>query len=168
MCKDTYILRLTNTVIGNESTTLNANKDKVSIRLPNHLRSKGKCSVKVISIHIALQNATSNRVVANGVNIIAIRSNILQLGHSNENNASNTILGSAIIPADTTRAVSVDTSDALNFTCGSLPDVIELERMCYDHANNFNLIAANNYTTDVVPFQVTLQITYDEDDKHDM
>ncbi len=166
MCKDTYILRLTNTVIGNESTTLNADKNKVSIRLPNYLRSKGKCSVKVISIHIALQNATANRVVANGVNIIAIRSNILQLGHSNENNASNTILGSAIIPADTTRAVSVDTSDALNFTCGGLPDVIELERMCYNHAGTFNLIAANNYTTAVVPFQVTLQITFDEDDKN--
>ena len=166
MCKDTYILRLTNSVIGNESADLNNNNDKVSIRIPNHLRSKGKCMVKVISIHIALQNGTGTRVVANGTNIIAIRSNILQLGHSNENNASNQILGSAIIPLDTTRAVSVDTSDALNFTCGSLPDVIELERMCYDPANKFNLIAADNYTTDVVPYQVTLQISFDEDDKN--
>jgi len=166
MCKDTYILRLTNSVIGNESADLNTNKDKVLIRIPNHLRSKGKCMIKVISIHIALQNGTSNRVVANGTNIIAIRSNILQLGHSNENNGSNQILGSAIIPLDTTRAVAVDTSDALNFTCGSLPDVIELERVCYDPSNNFNLIAANNYTTDVVPFQVTLQISFDEDDKN--
>ena len=166
MCKDTYILRLTNSVIGNESADLNNNNDKVSIRIPNHLRSKGKCMVKVISIHIALQNGTGTRVVANGTNIIAIRSNILQLGLSNENNASNQILGSAIIPLDTTRAVSVDTSDALNFTCGSLPDVIELERMCYDPANKFNLIAADNYTTDVVPYQVTLQISFDEDDKN--
>ena len=166
MCKDTYILRLTNSVIGNESADLNNNNDKVSIRIPNHLRSKGRCMIKVISIHIALQNGTGTRVIANGTNIIAIRSNILQLGHSNENNASNQILGSAIIPLDTTRAVSVDTSDALNFTCGSLPDVITLERMCYDPGNKFNLIAADNFTTDVVPFQIVLQIQFDEDDKN--
>ena len=166
MCKDTYILRLTNSVIGNESADLNNNNDKVSIRIPNHLRSKGRCMIKVISIHIALQNGTGTRVIANGTNIIAIRSNILQLGHSNENNASNQILGSAIIPLDTTRAVSVDTSDALNFTCGSLPDVITLERMCYDPSNKFNLIAADNFTTDVVPYQITLQIQFDEDDKN--
>ena len=166
MCKDTYILRLTNSVIGNESADLNNNNDKVSIRIPNHLRSKGRCMIKVISIHIALQNGTGTRVIANGTNIIAIRSNILQLGHSNENNASNQILGSAIIPLDTTRAVSVDTSDALNFTCGSLPDVITLERMCYDPSNKFNLIAADNFTTDVVPFQIVLQIQFDEDDKN--
>mgnify|MGYP003634979948 FL=1 len=168
MCKDTYILRLTNTVIGNEAAILNTTKDIVSIRIPAHLRNKGKCSVKVISIHIALQNAAAARVVANGVNIIGIRSNIPQLGHSNELNGPNQILGSAIIPADTTRVVAVDTSDALNFTCPKLPDVIELERVCYDHANNFNLIAANAYTTNTVPYQVTLQITFDEDDKHDM
>ena len=165
MCKDKYILRLTNTTIGNESVTLNSDKNAVSIRLPAHLRNKGKCNIKVISIHIALQNATANRVVANGVNLICIRSNISNLGHSNENNGFNQILGEAVIPADTTRAVSIDSSEALEFTCGSLPDVIELERMCYDHANSFNLIAAKNYTTAVVPFQVVLEITFDEDHK---
>lgn len=166
MCRDTYILRLTNTVIGNEAADLNSTKDKVNIRLPNHLRSKGRCMVKVVSINIALQTGTSNRVVANGTNMICIRSNLQQLGHSNENNGFNQILGEAIIAADTTRAVSVDTSDALTFTCPALPDVIELERMCYDPANNFNLIAAKNFTTNVVPFQVMLEITFDEDDTH--
>jgi|TARA_R100001086_G_scaffold91549_1_gene45347 hypothetical protein len=164
MCKDKYILRMTNTVIGNEAADLNADKNAVSIRLPAHLRNKGKCNIKVISIHIALQNATANRVVANGVNLICIRSNIPNLGHSNENNAFNQILGEAVIPADTTRAVSIDATEALEFTCGALPDVIELERMCYDHANNFNLIAAKNYTTAVVPFQVVLEITFDSDE----
>jgi hypothetical protein len=166
MCKDTYILRLTNTVIGNESADLNTDKDVISIRLPNHLRAKGKCKVKVVSINISLQTGTSNRVVANGTNIICIRSNLLQLGHSNENNASNVILGEAIIESDTTRVVSVNTSEALTFTCGGLPDVIELERLCYDPANTFNLIRANNFTTNVVPFQVMLEISFDEDDKN--
>ena len=35
--------------------------------------------------------------------------------------------------------------------------------MCYDPANNFNLIAADEFTTDVVPFQCVLQIEFDED-----
>jgi len=163
MCKDRYILRLTNTVIGNEEPDLNSDKNAVSIILPAHLRNKGKCNIKVISIHIALQNATANRVVANGVNLICIRSNIRSMGHNNENNGFSNILGEAIIAADTTRAVSIDATEALEFTCPSLPDVIELERMCYDHANSFNLIAAKNYTTAVVPFQVVLEITFDED-----
>ena len=63
-----------------------------------------------------------------------------------------------------TNAVQLDSSEALTFTCPQLPDVIELERMAYDPANNFNLIAANNYTANVVPFQVTLEITFDEDE----
>jgi len=163
MCKDKYILRLTNTVIGNEAAVINTDKNSVSITLPAHLRNKGKCNIKVISIHIALQNATATRVVANGVNLICIRSNIRSMGHSNENNGFSNILGQAIIPADTTRVVSIDPTEALEFTCPSLPDVIELERMCYNHAGTFNLIAAKNYTTAVVPFQVTLEITFDED-----
>jgi hypothetical protein len=92
-----------------------------------------------------------------------MRSNILQLGHSNENNGLNQILGSGVVQDNNTNAVQLDSVSALEFTCGGLPDVIELERMCYDPANNFNLIAANNYTANVVPFQVTLEITFDED-----
>jgi len=163
MCKDKYILRLTNSVYGNQEADLNADKNAVSIRLPAHLRNKGKCNIKVISIHIALQNAAAARVVANGVNLICIRSNIRSLGHSNENNGFNNILGEAIIPADTTRVVSIDATEAMEFTCPSLPDVIVLERMCYNHAGSFNLIAANNYTTNPVPFQVVLEIVFDED-----
>lgn len=163
MCKDKYILRLTNSVIGNEDADLNTNKNGVNIRLPAHLRNKGKCNVKVISIHMALQNAALARVVANGTNLICMRSNIMSLGHSNENNGFNQILGEAIIPLDTTRAVSIDATEAMEFTCGGLPDVIELERMCYS-PTTFKLIAADAFTTSVVPFQVVLEITFDEDE----
>ena len=161
MCKDKFILRLANTVIGNEAPTLSNGKSSASIILPAHLRNKGRCNVKVISAFIALQNATATRVVANGVNLIALRSNIQQLGHSNENNAYSNILAQSTIAADTTRSVSLEASDALEFTCPALPDVIEIDRVCYDHANSFNLIAAKNYTTATVPFQVTLEITFD-------
>lgn len=161
MCKTKYVLRLTNTVVGNQTPILSTDKSSASIILPAHLRNKGKCNVKVISAFIALQNSTATRVVANGVNLIALRSNIRQLGHSNENNGYSNILAQSTIAADTTRAVSLEASDALEFTCPALPDVIEIDRVCYDHANSFNLIAAKNYTTATVPFQVTLEITFD-------
>lgn len=165
MCKDTYILRLTNTVIGNETVTLNADKSKVDIRLPNHLRSRGKCTVSVVEITMSLRNGAGNRVIANGTHIVCLRSNISQLGWGNEQNSQNQILGSGIIPDNNSNAVQLDSTSSLTFTCPQLPDVITLERMCYDPANNHNLIAANSFTTDTVPFQVVLQIEFDEDDK---
>lgn len=168
MCKDTYILRLTNTTIGNEAVQLNSDKSGCFIIIPAHLRNKGKCTISVVEISMSLRNGTGNRVIANGTHIVCIRSNIPQLGYGNENNGYNQILGSGIVPDNNTNAVQLDSTSSLNFTCPSLPDVIELERMCYDPANNHNLIAANNFTTDTVPFQVVLQITFDEDDKHNM
>jgi hypothetical protein len=165
MCNDKYILRLSNTAIGNEQPTLSANKDKVEIRLPNHLRSRGKCTVSVIEITVSLRNGSGNRVVANGTHILAIRSNIPQLGWGNEANSQNQILGSGIIPDNNANAVQLDSTSSLTFTCPQLPDVVELERMCYDPANNFNLIPADEFVTDVVPFQVVLQIEFDEDHK---
>ena len=167
MCKnrDKFILRLSNTSIGNISPILNADKNACSIRLPADLRNKGKCNVKVIEITVSLRNGSGTRVVANGTHIVAIRSNIKQLGYGNEQNGFNQILGSGIIPDNNANAVQIDSSEALEFTCPQLPDVIELERLCYDPANNFNLIAANNYTTNVVPFQVVLQLTFDDDHK---
>jgi len=164
MCKDKYILRLTNTVIGNEPADLSTDKSVVNIRLPAHLRNKGKCNVKVISIHIALQNAGLTRVIEDGVNLVCIRSNIQQLGHGNEQNGFNQILGEAVVESDTTRAVSINSTEALEFTCPNLPDVIELERMAYDKESGTPILyKANNYTTNPVPFQVVLQITFDED-----
>jgi len=163
MCKTKHILRLTNTVSGNEQPTLSADKSAVSIRLPAHLRNKGRCNIKVVEITISLRNGSGNRVIANGTHIVAMRSNIMQFGHGNEQNGFNQILGSGVVQDNNTNAVQLDSASALEFTCGGLPDVIDLERVCYDPANSFNLIAANNFTTDVVPFQVTLEITFDED-----
>ena len=165
MCSDKYILRLSNTTIGNETVTLNTDKSKVDIRLPNHLRSRGKCTVSVVEITMSLRNGSGNRVIANGTHIVCLRSNISQLGWGNEQNSQNQILGSGIVPDNNANAVQLDSTSSLTFTCPQLPDVITLERMCYDPANNHNLIAANSFTTDTVPFQVVLQITFDEDDK---
>lgn len=166
MChKDKYILRLTNTVIGNEAVQLNSDKSACFIRIPAHLRNKGKCTISVIEVTISLRNGSGNRVVGNGTHIICLRSNIPQLGYCNEQTSQNQILGSGIIVDNNANAVQLDSTSSLTFTCPKLPDVIELERMCYDPSNNHNLIAANNYTTDTVPFQVVLQIEFEEDHK---
>ena len=163
MCSEKYILRLSNTTIGNETVTLNTDKSKVDIRLPNHLRSRGKCTVSVVEITMSLRNGSGNRVIANGTHIVCLRSNISQLGWGNEQNSQNQILGSGIVPDNNTNAVQLDSTSSLTFTCPQLPDVIELERMAYDPNNNHNLIAANSFTTDVVPFQCVLQIEFEDD-----
>lgn len=163
MCSEKYILRLSNTTIGNETVTLNTDKSKVDIRLPNHLRSRGKCTVSVVEITMSLRNGSGNRVIANGTHIVCLRSNISQLGWGNEQNSQNQILGSGIVPDNNANAVQLDSTSSLTFTCPQLPDVIELQRMCYDPANNHNLIAANSFTTDTVPFQVVLQIEFEDD-----
>ena len=76
MCNDKYILRLSNTTIGNQAADLNTNKDKVSIRIPNHLRSKGKCMISVVEITMSLRNGSGNRVIANGTHIVCLSSSI--------------------------------------------------------------------------------------------
>lgn len=162
---DKYILRLSNSVIGNEAPRLNANKNGVFIVVPNLLVGKGKCNVKVNDIAISLRNGTGTRVVANGTHIICLRANIPKLGYNNENNGLPNILGSAVIADNNANAVKIDSNSSYEFTCPQLPQEIFLERMCYDPANNHNLIAADNFTTDVVPFTVDLELEFFEDMK---
>jgi len=50
----------------------------------------------------------------------------------------------------------------MEFTCVRLPSQVTLERMCYDPANDHNLIAADEFTTDAVPFQVDLELIFHE------
>ena len=165
--KDNYIIRITNSSLASEVITLNTAKNKASFEVPNFLRSKGKCNIQVVSSSIALQNGTDTRIIANGENLIVMRSNIQMMGFNTETNGLPNILGTAIVPADTTRVVALDSVAAMEFTCTALPPVIEVERMTYDAANDRDLIPADNYTTEVVPFQITLQLSFYEDEhKH--
>ena len=165
--KDNYIIRITNTSLATNVITLNTAKNVGKFEVPNWLRSKGKCNIQVVSSSVALQNAAGARVLANGENMIVMRSNIAMLGFNTETNGLPNILGSAIVPLDTTRVVSLDSVSAMEFTCTQLPPVIEVERMTYKSTTAFDLQAADNYTTDVVPFQITLQLSFYEDEhKH--
>ena len=164
MClSDKYILRLTNTVVGNQPVRLNANKNGVFITVPNYLVGKGKCNIKVNDINVQLRNDTATRVVPNGTHLVCIRSNIPKLGYNNENNGQPNILGTAVIETDNVNAVKIDSSSSYEFTCPQLPQEIFLERMCYNITGSFNLVPAISYTTNTVPFQVDLEIEFFED-----
>ena len=165
MCKtDNYILRITNTSLSEDLIVVDNLLGTVSLRIPLILLSKGKCRVTVIDSAISLRNASgADRVVTNDTHIIALRSNISSLGFNSETGGNANILGSAIIPADTTNVVSLDSQNPLSFVCMQLPAIILIERMCYDSSSPFKLIRANNYTTATVPFQVTLSINFFED-----
>ena len=165
--KDNYIIRITNSTLANDVITLNTAKNLASFEVPNWLRSKGKCNVQVVSSSIALQNGTGTRVLANGENIIAMRTNIPMLGYNSETAGLPNIIGTAIVPADSTRVVALDSVSAMEFTCTQLPPTIEMERMTYKKTTPFNLISATNFTTDVVPFQVTLELSFYEDEHSD-
>ncbi len=158
---------MTNTVVGNQAARLNTNKNGVFITVPNYLVGKGKCNIKVNDINVSLRNGTENRVIANAIHLVCIRSNIPKLGYNNENNGQPNILGSAVVETDNVNAVKIDSSSSYEFTCPQLPQEIFLERMCYKATTPFNLIAADNYTTNVVPFQVDLEIEFFEDMKKD-
>ncbi len=162
--RDNYIVRITNTTLANDVITLNTAKNLASFDVPNWLRSKGKCNIQVVSSSIALQNGSDDRVLANGENIIAMRTNIPMLGFNSENVGLPNIIGTAIVPADSTRVVALDSVAAMEFTCTQLPPTIEVERMTYGKTSPFNLIPATNYTTNIVPFQVTLQLSFYEDE----
>jgi len=165
--KDNYIIRITNTSLATNLITLNTNKNLAQFEVPNWLRSKGKCNIQVVSSSIALRNATGTRVLTGGANLIVMRSNIAMLGFNTETAGLPNILGTAIVPLDTTRVVSLDSVSAMEFTCTQLPPVIEIERMTYKKTTPFDLIAADNNSTDVVPFQITLQLSFYEDEhKH--
>ena len=167
MCGDNHIIRITNTTLADDVVTVDNANGSFTFITPIDLQ-KRKCKVSVIDSSIALRNAAgADRVVANDTHILCIRSNISMLGYNTENNGRNNILGSAIIPADTTNVVSLDANNGMIFTCPELPPRIEIERMCYDPATPFKLIPANNYTAATVPLQITLSVEFfDEmDDK---
>ena len=159
MCSDNHILRITNTTLASDVVTVDNANGSFSFIVPIDLQ-KRKCKISVIDSSISLRNGNGDRVVANHTHIIAIRCNIPMLGYSTENNGRNNILGSAVIPANTTAAVSLDAQTAMSFTCPELPPRIEIERMCYDLENGQKLIPANEYTAETVPLQITLSIQF--------
>ena len=157
-----YILRLSNSAVGNEAPILSSDKSKATIIIPGWLRKKGACNIRVIDMTIALKNGSGTSVVVDGTHIVALGVQRLpMLGWSNETNTVPQILGTGVVNAQSS-AVKLDSSSAREFTCPELPSQLTLERKSYSVSTG-KLIDANAFTTTVVPYQVDLEIVFSED-----
>ena len=171
MClHDVYVLRLANTSKSNtvnNPLTLSTDKASVTIAIPDEMRKKGKCQIRVIGANINLQNGNNSatRVIPANTHIVALGWDLPVLGFDNEVTGPPQIFGSAS-DVSSKNACNLDSVDSNTFTCLSLPQNITLTRYYYDDAGALQV--ADEYTTAVVPYQITLNIQFFEDDKKDM
>ena len=162
MLTDTYILHLANTSATPDAVSVDADKNEFSIRIPEHIRSKGKCFVKIISANMVLENNAANRIVAANTRVVVWESNISYLGFStNGRSSGNAILGSAII-SDAEKVVNLLSTNLPTFTSPQLPDVIRITKK-QQGPLNLNLTPASEYITNLLPCDVTLELTFDSD-----
>ena len=162
MLTDTYVLHLANTSATPDAITVDSDKNEFSIRIPESIRSKGKCFIKVISGNMVLENNLGNRIVAANTRVVVFESNISYLGFStNGRSSGNAILGSAII-GDAEKVVNLLSTNLPTFTCPQLPDVIRITKK-QQGPLNLNLTSANEYTANLLPCDITLELTFDSD-----
>ena len=166
MPNDKIYLRLSNNNNA-DGVSLNADNDIFTINLPNNLKNRGKCYVRVMSCIAQIEDvASGNRITPANTRMFVIRSNMSMLGYDTENRAaSNMILGTGIL-GDADEIIELTSPDAgLEFTCPSLPDEIVIEKLCIDPADQ-ELARANNYTTTSLPCEVCLQVEFFDEFPH--
>ena len=168
MClSDSYILRCSNVAHSSNTNlvSLSTDKSEFTVQIPNALRAKGKCEVKVVDIHIQLKNNTGNRIVPANAHTALIQSEGIQfLGYSNENAGNVNSLGEMAIDSSK-NDIKLDGVGSNTFICPDLPPQITFKKMIYNPSSPFLPIPMDNYTTDVVPCIITLQLTFFEDEK---
>jgi hypothetical protein len=161
---DKYILRLSNSnnAVGvRNSPTFQT----FSVDLPNGLKNKGKCIIRVVNSSMILErsiNGEQKRIIPDNTHIIVLSSNISSLGYDTDTRgSSNTILGSGLV-LSTQKAITLAAhNDSFHFMCPSLPDVIELTKLCVSPTTD-KLILTND-TTASLYCSVTLEITFISD-----
>jgi hypothetical protein len=160
---DKYILRLANS--NNAAGVRNtATFEKFSIDLPNGLKNKGKCIVRVVNSTMVIEDdaAAPSRIIPEDTRVVAIMSNISSLGYDTETRgSSNTILGNAIVTGDDKVITLTSGNDSFHFVCPSLPDVIELTKMYVDPTTNLLTEALDG--TEALYCNITLEISFTED-----
>tara|TARA_R110002126_G_scaffold119876_2_gene260918 strand:- start:183 stop:692 length:510 start_codon:yes stop_codon:yes gene_type:complete len=168
MClSESYILRLSNVshATNTNLVSLSTDKSEFTVQIPNYLRSKGKCQIKVVDIHIQIKNGTGNSIVpANAHTALIQIEGIPFLGYSNENGGYLNSLGEMTIDSNK-NDIKLDGVGFNTFICPDLPPQITLKKMVYNPSTPFLPIPMDNYTTDVVPCIITLQLSFFEDEK---
>ena len=162
---DKYTLRISN-ANNSDGITESTDKSTFTINLPNNLKNRGKCYVRVVGGLIQLKatkEANNNRIIEDGTRVISLISNIPMLGYDTETRGGgNTILGTGFILDDNTDIVELDAPDAgFGFTCPSLPDQITIEKIYIDPDTNKYVLA--NVNTLELPATIELEITFYND-----
>tara|TARA_B110000285_G_scaffold56171_1_gene63914 strand:+ start:426 stop:944 length:519 start_codon:yes stop_codon:yes gene_type:complete len=169
MCKDQYILRLSNVThsANGDLVSLSADKSEYTVKIPEKLRSKGKCKVSVLNITIQVKNGTGTSIVPTNAHTALIQSEGIEfLGYNNETGGNVNVL--AEMSVGTANTIRLDSPNGLSFTCPGLPPTITIKKMVYNPiatpaAVAFLPIAMDGYTAAVVPCIVTLGLEFDED-----
>ena len=160
---DKYILRLANS--NNAPGVRNtATFQKFSIDLPNGLKNKGKCIVRIVNSTMVIEDdaVPANRIIPEDTRVVAIMSNISSLGYDTETRgSSNTILGNAIVVGADKVITLSSGNDSYHFVCPSLPDVIELTKMYV--APTTNLLTEALDGAEPLYCNVVLELTFMED-----
>ena len=159
---DKYTLRISN-ANNSDGIIESADKSTFTINLPNNLKNRGKCYVRVVGGLIQLKLVGGNSILAANTRVISLSSNIPMLGYDTETRGGgNTILGTGFILDDNTDIVELDAPDAgFGFTCPSLPDQITIEKIFIDPTTN-KYVLANTNTLDI-PATIELEITFYND-----
>ena len=171
---DTYILRVTNWSVAESATnpviTLDAQNNAFTFNVPPRIRAKGKCRVTVVSGEVTLEHfggaLEATRIVPTAARFLELESNIPYLGYDVETtgSAGAVLISGAIIGIDQKSVGCPDAGVAsIAFTCPELPPQITCKKWYLD-VNNARE-AADNYTTTVVPTDVTLQLEFLEDNQ---
>ena len=165
MCKDQYILRLSNVThsANGDLVSLSADKSEYTVKIPEKLRSKGKCKVSVLNITIQVKNGTGSSIVPTNSHTALIQSEGIEfLGFNNETGGNVNVLAEMSIDSNK-NDIRLDSPNGLSFTCPGLPPTITIKKMVYNPASTFLPIPMDGYTTNVVPCVVTLGLEFDED-----
>tara|TARA_R110000764_G_scaffold212525_1_gene298822 strand:- start:5 stop:508 length:504 start_codon:yes stop_codon:yes gene_type:complete len=164
MCKDQYILRLSNVThsANGDLVSLSADKSEYTVKIPEKLRSKGKCKVSVLNITIQVKNGTGTSIVPTNSHTALIQSEGVEfLGYNNETGGNVNVLAEMSVGAANT--IRLDSPNGLTFTCPGLPPTITIKKMVYNPASTFLPIPMDGYTAAVVPCVVTIGLEFDED-----
>ena len=166
---DKYTLRISN-INQAEGIIESTDKSSFTLTLPNNLKGKGKCFIRVVGGMIQLEtNTGGNRIIPNNTRIVALRSNLNFLGYDTNNRGNNaSILGNAIVNDDNTLAVELDAPDAgFGFTCLELPNEITIEKLYLNPSlvadDSQQFLPANEYTAASVPCFVELELMFYND-----
>ncbi len=165
-----------------------SDKSSFTINIPEDLINLGRCLVELQSGFVQVQrttvdasgniDATIGRIVPSNINALLIRTNIEQVGYSSYTGGYNNIIGTCLLEGTVS-----STASQLNhgnerqyigrvandiapiqkhgvFLTERLPSQLKCEKLYYTDSVNPELVPAANYTTQTLPMQMILKLTF--------